>query len=413
MKSGASSWTMPNFRYKAVDDTGQVFKGLRVAFDEEDLERELRQSNLSLIGARELAPGPLQRLWGGTAPARALVEFYHRFAQTLEIGLPVLSALKENSRYLPSRTMRKVAGEIKVAVEGGRTLHEAMGRHPRVFDTLDLAIIRMGEQTGVLPQCLKNLAAFREWKEDLRATLHKAAIYPTFVGLAICAVIGVWVGYVLPQMVTVLAEMDVALPGVTRAVLETSRFIRETWAWFAVSGVSLGVAGALWRRTPRGALQFHRYMLRLPLLGAILQNVALARLSHNFATMLSAGMTVFHIFETLADNALGNRFLEDRLRQAFKVIEGGESISSGFESAGGFPSLLLGAIRNGEETGTLDQAFQRLGHYFDSEVKRTVSALVSAIEPMCIVVLGGVFGLIVLSILLPLYDVIGGLGKAY
>jgi type II secretory pathway component PulF len=404
---------MPNFRFKAVDDTGQVFKGLRVAFDAADVESELAQSGLSLISLRLQRPSLLQGLLDGRVKPRTLVEFYHRFAQTLEIGLPVLSALKENAQNLPSRTMRKVAGEIKVAVEGGRTLYEAMSRHPKIFHKLDLAILRMGEQTGNLPECLKNLAAYLAWKEDLRASIRKAAIYPAFVMVAIVAVVGVWIGYVLPQMVKVLSEMDVALPRATLLVLATSQFIIANWLWLA-GALVLGTA-ALWAfyHTPRGALQCHRYLLKLPWVGGIARNVALSRLCHNFATMLSAGMTVFNIFETLAANALGNRYLEDRLRQAFKVIEGGESIGNGFETAGGFPSLLLGAIRNGEETGTLDAAFKRLGDYFDAEVKRTVQALVSAVEPITIVALGGVFGLIVLSILLPLYDVIGNLGQAY
>jgi type IV pilus assembly protein PilC len=234
-----------------------------------------------------------------------------------------------------------------------------------------------------------------------------------FVSLAIIAVVGVWIGYVLPQMVKMLSEMGVALPRATLWVLNASQFVIANWLWLATaSGIGAALLWAAYK-TPRGTLWVHQYLLKVPLIGGILQNVALSRLCHNFATMLASGMTVFNIFETLSDNALGNRYLEDRLRRAFQVIEGGESIGSGFETAGGFPSLLLGAIRNGEETGTLDTSFNRLGDYFDGEVKRTVQALVSAVEPITIMALGSVFGLIVLSILLPLYDVIGNLGQAY
>jgi len=401
---------MPNFRYKAVNDEGRVFKGTAIAVDEEDVERYLGESGLSLIRSKAVKESALTN---GRVRSRALIEFYHRFAQTLEIGLPILSALEENARYLPSKPIRRIAAEIKMAVQGGHTLHEAMSRHPKVFKKLDLAIVGMGERTGVLPECLKQMAAYLEWKEELRSHIKKATIYPSFVIVAILAVIGVWVGYVLPQMVTVLLEMDVAIPRATLMVLGVSRFVTINWPWFPLVLAMVLLTVYLFQKTRRGSLLLHRYILKTPLLGPILTNIALARLSHNFATMFNAGMAIQQIFSTLADHALGNRYLEERLRFAYTEIEGGETIAAAFKSAGGFPSLLLGAIRNGEETGTLDQAFKRLGDYFDQEVKRTVQALLAAIEPMAIICLGSVFGLIILSILLPLYDVMGSMGKAY
>jgi type IV pilus assembly protein PilC len=404
---------MPNFRYKAVNAQGRVFKGVAIAVDENDMERCLGRSGLALIQSKAVKESSAAALFGGRITSRAIVEFYHRLAQTLEIGLPILAALEENARYLPSKPLRRVTAEIKMAVEGGRTLYEAMAMHPKVFQKLDLAIVRMGEQSGVLPDCLKKMAAYLEWKESLQSQVKKAAIYPSFVMLAIVAVIGVWIGYVLPQMVKVLAELDVTIPKATLMVLHLSDFVKAYWPWIVaiLAAVPLAIYGI--QKTRRGGLLFHQYILKIPLLGPILRNIALARLSHNFATMFGAGMAIQQIFAALADHALGNRYLEERLRWVYKEIEGGATIAAAFESAGGFPSLLLGAIRNGEETGTLDKAFMRLGDYFDQEVQRTVQALVSAIEPLAIISLGAVFGLIVLSILLPLYDVMGSIGKAY
>jgi type IV pilus assembly protein PilC len=404
---------MPSFRYKAVSDEGRVVKGVAIAVDEEDVERYLSSDGLSLIQSKAVRESALAGLLYGGIKTRTVVEFYHRLAQTLEIGLPILSALEENARYLPSKPMRRIAAEIKMAVEGGRTLHEAMSAHPRVFKKLDLAIIAMGEGSGVLPECLKKTAAFLEWKEGLRAQVKKAAIYPSFVITAIVAVIGVWVGYVLPRMVSVLSEMDVAVPRATKVVLNVSAFVQAYWLWFGFALAVLPVALYGFQKTRTGGLLFHRSILKIPLAGPILVNIAMARLSHNFATMLGAGMAIPQIFSALTDHALGNRYLEDRLASVYKEIEGGATIAAAFESADGFPSLLLGAVRNGEETGTLDKAFKRLGDYFDLEVQRTVQTLVGAVEPMAIICLGAVFGLIVLSILLPLYDVMGAMGKAY
>lgn len=402
---------MPSFRYKAVNDKGQVFKGVAVAVDEEGVESHLERSGLSLISTKAVKQSSFGL--GSRIKTRTVVEFYHRFAQTLEIGLPILSALEEQAKYLPSKPLRQVSAEIKMAVEGGRTLHEAMSLHPKVFKKLDLAIIKMGEKSGVLPDCLKKMAAFLEWKENLRSHIKKATIYPAIIMVAITGAVGVWVGYVLPKMANLLIEMDVNIPKATVMVINVSDFIKTYWLWFLLGFILLSLSVFVFQKTRRGGLMFDQWIIKIPLLGPIFSNIAIARLCHNFATMFDAGMAIQVIFSTLADNVLGNRYLEDRLRFAYQEIEGGETMASAFESVGGFPSLLLGAVRNGEETGTLDGAFVRLGDFFDQEVKRTVDALIAFIGPMAIVCLGAVFALIFLSILFPLYDVMGSLGKAY
>lgn len=402
---------MPKYQYKAIDNTGKVIQGTMVALSAGDVEENLLEKGLTLIKIKSVKEGIRGRLAAaGKIKPRILIEFYHRLSETLEMGLPILSALEENAKILPSKFFGKVITEIKVAIESGRSLYEAMSRYPKVFNKLDLAIIRLGEQSGVLPKSMKDLADFLEWKEDLRSTIKRATIYPSFILLVILAVIGVWVGYVLPQMAVLLTEMGVPLPNVTRMVLNTSLFFQKNWLEFL--GVILIGSTFLFvfEKTKRGGLLFHRFLLEVPIIGSIARNIALARLSHNFATMYQSGMTLNNIFEILTDNVLGNRYLEGRLEKAFREIQRGQTIALGFEAAGGFPPLFLGAVRNGELTGTLDASFSRLGNYYDGEVKRTVQAMVNAFEPAIIIFLGAVFAIIVLSIMLPLYDVIGKFG---
>jgi type IV pilus assembly protein PilC len=405
---------MSSYHYKAIDDSGRVVRGQVTAFNELDVERELKRRGLFLIEST----AERERL-GATwlvrrrVRSKMLIEFYHRLAQTIEVGLPILSSLEELGRSLPCRALKRIVGEVQFAVEGGSCLHDAMSRYPWAFQSLDLAMIAMGEKSGALPKCLRDLAAYYEWKAEIGALFKKALIYPAFICGAIGAVIGVWVGYVLPQMVKVLSELGVALPWVTNAILEASGTIQDQWMWLA--GGVLAAAGAIWLyyQTDSGRMAAHRGVLSVPVLGTVVRNMALTRLCHNFATMFSAGMTISSIFLALSRRALGNRYLESCLAAAHQEIERGESIAGGFEKAGGFPSLLLGAIRSGETTGTIDDSFRRMGEHFDREVKRNVQTLMSSIEPIAILSLGGVFGVIVLSILLPLYDVMGELGKAY
>lgn len=399
---------MPKYQYKAIDSTGKIIRGKVVSLSMADVEENLSRKGLTLIKSKPLKKGIRGKLqYAGKIKPRILIEFYHRLSQTLVMGLPILTALEENAKIFPSKSFSMVITEVKVSIESGKTLYEAMSQYPKVFNKLDLAIIRLGEQSGVLPKAMKDLADFIEWKENIRSTIKKATIYPSFVILVIIAVIGVWVGYVLPQMAVLLAEMGVALPEVTKTILSVSLFFQENWIWI----IGLLFAGLLFlymvQKLKKGKILFHKLLLQVPIVGNVARNIALARLSQNFATMYQSGMIISSIFEILTDNIIGNRYLEERMARAFQEIQRGQPIASGFETAGGFPPLFLGAIKNGEMTGTIDESFKRLGDYYDGEVKRTVEVMVNALEPITIIFLGGVFALIILSIMLPLYDVIG------
>jgi len=405
---------MPSYTYKAIDDAGKIRRGKVVALGENEVEEQIAQEGLTLIQSKELKERRLAKVFSGAkVTPRLLIELYRRLSQTLEMGLPIVTALEENSKMLPSKSLKQTLSEVRLGIEGGHTLHETMSRFPKVFSKLDLSIIQIGEQAGIMPQCLQDLSDFHEWKEDIRSTIKKAAIYPCFVLVALTAVIGVWVAYVLPQMAGLLKEMGAEIPDVTQFVLTTSDFIKANWIWLIIGAAAIAAVLFLMQRSPKGGVTLHRYLLQLPLVGKVSQNIALSRLGHYFATMYNAGMSINIIFEILTDGVLGNKYLESRMIAAYRDVQQGNTIASSFKKAGGFPLLLLGGIKNGETTGTLDEAFKRLGKYYDGEVKRSVQTMLSNIEPITIFVLGGVFGLIILSILLPLYDVMGDLGKAY
>lgn len=405
---------MARLRYHAIDGGGKVRRGTAVAFHEKDLEDRLRDRGLTLISSKTVKDdGRIGKLSGGKIKPRMLVEFYRRFAQTVEMGLPILTGLEENAKVIPSKPLKRVIEDIKGALEDGSSLFDAMGQFPRVFEKLDLGIIRMGEQSGMLPQCLNDLADFLEWKEDLRGTIKRATIYPCFVLVAITGVIGVWVGYVLPQVGSMLLDMGVEIPTITKVIMATSVFLQANWKSMLFG--FLGVIGAVYllQKTKRGKLIFHKYLLRVPVIGDLAANISFARLSRNFATMHRAGMTIPKIFQVLSDNVLGNRHLERQVAATYHELEMGQSLAESFESAGGFPPLLVGGIRHGEVTGALEESFNRMGTYYDGEVKRSVEVLINAFEPAIMLLLGGVFGVIILSIMLPLYDVLGNLGQSY
>jgi type II secretory pathway component PulF len=245
---------MPKYQYKAIDAAGKIRRGSVVSLTAEDVESTLADKQLTMIWCKPLKEGVRSRIESaGRIKPRLLIEFYHRLSQTLEMGLPLIAALEENAKILPSKYFCRVITEVKIAIEGGRTLHESMSRYPKVFDKLELSIIRMGEQTGVLPKSMKDLADFLEWKEDIRSTVKRATIYPSFVMLVIVAVIGVWVGYVLPQMAVLLTEMGVAAAGRDPGRAFGQQVYPGVLAGHAHRGRFWGGAPSMWsRRRNRG-----------------------------------------------------------------------------------------------------------------------------------------------------------------
>lgn len=405
---------MPSFAYRAIDGGGKVRRGSVFAFDTEDVEDRLEKLGLTLLRVKAVRRSRLGRLFGAqSVNPRLVIEFYHRLAQTLELGLPILTALEENAKVLPSRPLRAMIREIIVAIESGSSLYEALQRFPRVFQKFDLSVVKMGEHSGVLPKALQELAEFLEWKENIRSLVRRATIYPSFIFVAIGGVIGVWVGYVLPQMAKVLAEMGIDLPAMTRAVMATSNFLRHYW--LLLGGIAALFVVALWAaaRVERGRIILHGLFLKLPIVGGITSNIAMTRLGRNFATMYESGLPIRAIFEILTDDVLGNKYLESKLALAYEEVQKGRSLADALESVEAFPPLMLGAVKNGESTGTLGQVFTRLSKYYDAEAKKTIDTLLNALEPLTILVLGGVFGIIILSVLLPLYSVVGDMGNAY
>jgi len=402
---------VPDFSYKAIDSKGQIIKGSLPAIDEFDLETKLMQKGLVLIKCRKIKDSLLFRF--GWINTKLIIEFYNRLYQAIEIGLPLISALDEIAQTLPSRLLKKVIGDISLAIEAGNTLYDAMSRFPHIFSKLELNVIRMGEKSGTLPLCLRELVNFLEWREETRSTVKRAAIYPSFIVILVSGVMAVWIGYVLPQMAKLLMDMGMKLPKTTVIILKISMFMK-IWASFIIGGIVVcGTAIFVFINTHYGKKLFHKYLLKIPLLGPIFLNISLARLCNNFAIMYRAGVSINDIFEILADNSLGNKYMEEQVVLAFQYIQAGQHISEGFENTGIFPAFLIGAIKNGEVTGNLDDSFKRLAEYYDREVKNRVQTLISALEPLTMMVLGGVFGLVALSILLPLYNLIGSLGKSY
>ncbi len=406
---------MPLFRYTALDGHGKLVKGTMVALTESDAEKRLSERNLTLIHAKKLSErfSSLATVLRRQIKDRDLIEFYQRLSESLEVGLPLLSSLEENVKLTGSKRLARSIEHLKIDVENGLTLSQAMNQQPDIFDSLQIGIVAMGEKSGTLPEALKHLADFLEWKYRQKSLLKRASIYPAFIFITVLIVISVWVGYVLPQVGGFLQSMQIELPTITKIVIKTSSWVQSNWVSIISSMVALTITFFLLKKTGWGALKYDQILLRLPLIGRIALNSSLSRIGHYFSVMLEAGMSLVSIFELMTDGIVGNRYVENQLSDAFEHIKQGKQFFEAFKTGKSFPDLFLGAIKTGEQAGKLADTFKRLGVYYDKEVKRSVKFLLAAFEPAIIVFLGIFFGIIILAILSPLYDVISKIAKVY
>ncbi|SMC19031.1 type IV pilus assembly protein PilC [Desulfacinum hydrothermale DSM 13146] len=396
---------MPHFKYLAVDDHGRTTKGTIFAEDEWEAEARLERMALAVVRVVPARHREMPAFLARRVSLSELAHFYDRLSDSLGVGLPLATILEENSRNLRHPTLQRVLRSLRLQVEEGNTLAQAMEHHGAIFDSFQRSIVRMGELSGTLPRTLRQLADFLEWQAEQKAQVRRALVYPLVVLGVVFVVAIVWIGYVLPQVSAFLQDMDIPLPAATRFILNASAFLGSWWPLILGLLTAAAVGLAVWVRTETGKLIVSRLSLRIPVLGPLILKLAMCRLCTHFSLMLEAGMSVETIFETLCGGALGNRFLEKDLGRAHREVVAGRTLHEALSAKNIYPDLVLAAFRTGELTGNLSEALERLGQYYDKDVRRDVKALTALFEPASLILLGGTFGAVLLAILLPLYDV--------
>ncbi len=397
---------MPGYRYLALDADGKKHRGAVTAPDENRAELYLGRSGLTVVRLREETTRRFALKISRKVSLTDLAGLYDRLSDTLQVGLPLIASLSENAKLVKNTVLSRTIEHVRTLIEEGKLFSEAMGQHPRVFDRFQVAVIHMGEISGTLPGALRQLSDLLTWRVEQRSQLKRGLIYPIFIMGALTVVTAVWVGYVLPKVASFLKSMDITLPAITRIVIRISTIFAAYWPLFAAFPVVSILLIAAWSKTARGRFALDRFLLRLPYIGKILRNAVVSRLSLNFSMMFEAGITIGSIFEILSGGALGNRFIEQDLRLVHQRVLSGQSLYESFSSSREYPDLFLGGIRSGEMAGKLGETFRKTGVYYDKEVNRSIKAFAATLEPAAIVIMGGVFGIIILAILLPIYDII-------
>jgi type IV pilus assembly protein PilC len=397
---------MPAFQYKAIDRDGRHAHGRLDAANDIDLELRLKKMGLDLITFRALSRHtPV--IARGTITRQDLITFCFDMEQVSQAGIPLIEGLRDLREGMDNPRFREVLTSVLEDIEGGKTLSQALAGFPQVFGAVFVSLVRAGELAGRLTEVFESLGATLKWQDELVSQTRKLLIYPSLVLVVVGAVIVFLLIYLVPQVVGLLSTMGMELPIQTRILIGLSDFTVRFW-WLLLV-LPLLVAGGMTltlQINPRARLTFDYLLLKLPIVGVILQKIMLARFANFFALMYRSGITVLDAMRT-SEEIVGNQYVADGLRRAGQQINAGESLSEAFRNLGMFPPLVTRMLRVGENTGALDTALMNVTYFYNRDVRESVDRALKLLEPMLTLVLGIVLALILFSVLTPIYDILG------
>ncbi len=398
---------MPAFQYKAVDKSGQPARGGLEAANEVDLELRLRRMGLDLITFREIEKTASGFGAGGSVTRRDLITFCFDMEQISRSGIPILEGIRDLRDSIENPRFREILTTLTEDMEGGRILSQAMSQHPNVFDNVFVSLIRAGEQAGRLTDIFANLGTTLKWQDELASQTKQLLMYPAFVLVVVSAVMVFMLVYLVPQIVTLLKAMGVALPLQTRALIFVSGFVVNYWPFVFGIPIMLAVGAVIIvRRSQKAQYLWDYTKLHLPVVGPIMQKIIMSRFTNLFALMYQSGITILDAIKT-SEDIVGNRVIADGLMRAGQQINAGESLTETFQNLGVFPPLVIRMLRVGEATGALDTALMNVTYFYNRDVKDAVDKGMAMIGPALTVFMGGMMMFILWAVLGPVYDILG------
>ncbi len=400
---------MPVFTYRGVNKAGATVTGERTAESKTQLTAALRREQITVSKLSQKGKEFNIPTFGGGVEAKELAVFTRQFSVMIDAGLPLVQCLEILGGQQENKTFQKVLTGVRSSVEGGTTLSAAMKDHEKVFDPLYYNMIDAGETGGILDTILQRLAAYIEKNVKLTRAVKSAMIYPvSVIGIA-AGVVTLLLWKVVPIFVNLFNGMDVDLPLPTRLVIALSNFVGSIYGLMAVAIlVGCGFAIRAWYATPTGRMSIDQLLLKAPIIGPVLRKIAVARFTRTLGTLISSGVPILEGLDITARTS-GNAVIEKAIMQTRKAVEAGRSLVDPLKETDVFPGMVTQMIAVGEQTGAMDAMLSKIADFYEDEVDSAVQNMLTAIEPIMIVVLGGVVGGVVIAMYMPLFSLIGKL----
>lgn len=400
---------MAVFEYRGIlAGTGKPVKGVRDAENAKALRAALRKDGILLTVATE----------GKVAEAKAkknlqIFEFLGRpstsdvavltrqLATLIGAGIPLFESLSALVEQVENEQLKRALTQVREQVREGTAFAKALEAHPKIFPALYVNMVRAGEASGMLQQVLERLTQFMESQAKLQGKVTSAMAYPVLMAIIGTTLVSVLMVAVVPNVTTIFASMDQALPWYTALLIATSDFLAGYW-WLLLTVLAAAIyVFRRWKRTQKGKLRWDNFVLRVPVFGKVVLMLSIARFSRTLATLLSSGVALLTAMDIVA-NVLGNAALEKVVYEAIGSIREGQSIAEPLKRSGKFPPIVTHMITIGEKSGQLEGMLESVSNAYDNEVENRVQILTSLLEPLIIVMMGGVVGFIAVSILMPL-----------
>jgi type IV pilus assembly protein PilC len=396
---------MAKFVYSARPATGgDIQTGEMEVKSKDEVMAYLHRQKMIPVSVRQKEAG-INIQFGTGISTRDIVIFTRQFATMINSGLPLVQSLDILAEQSENQHLRKVIQDVLYDVESGNTLADAMGKHPKVFTDLFVNMVAAGEAGGILDTILLRLATFLEKNDALVRKIKGAMIYPGVIFTVAILAVTILLIFVIPTFQNMFESAGIPLPFMTQLVIDMSTFLKAYWWACGIGIIGAGIAIRQIYATDGGQLFIDRILLNLPILGDLLRKAAVARFTRTLGTLVSSGVSILEGLEITAKTA-GNRVIHDAVMGSRASIAGGETIAGPLKESGVFPPMVVQMINVGEQTGGLDEMLSKIADFYDEEVDAAVEALLAAMEPIMIVVLGVVVGGMIVAMYLPIFDMI-------
>ena len=396
------------YSYKARDNNGRPIKGAMEAASKNELVEKLRKMGYMVTGIFE-APagfkiGSVFESFKSIKPDDMLM-FYIQLSNMINAGITILMSLSTLSRQVENKLLRETIESVARQIEGGSTLSDALAVHGKVFPKLFVNMVKAGEASGSLDTVLMRYAKFYENQEETKEKVKGALFYPMILFSFGTAVMLFIVTFVIPQFAQIYIKAGVRLPIPTLIVYKAGFMIKNYWYWLFALLIALYVLAKLYSRTERGALFIDGLKLNLPMVGSLYRKVSIARFTRTLATLLSSGVAIL-ISLDITREVTGNKILENVITNVHRYVEKGEKLAEPLKVSGEFPPDVIQMISVGEESGGLDAMLEKIADFYEMTVSYAIKKLTTIIEPLFLMVMGVMVGVIMASMLLPIFDMV-------
>ena len=401
---------MAQFIWKGKTRQGAVTGGVLVADSKDVAISELRKKQIEVTSVKEKGKELAVPKFGmGKVSPKRLAIFTRQFSVMIDAGLPLVQCLEILGTQQDYKPFQKIILAVRQDVEAGQSLAEALRKHPRAFDDLFVNMIAAGEAGGILDTILRRLSTYIEKAVKLAGQVKTALIYPVAViGVAII-VVAIILWKVIPTFAALFAALGAQLPLPTRVVIAMSNFLASYFLFVIILSAFAVYALKRYYATEKGRRVIDKIILKMPVLGDVMQKIAVARFCRTLATLTSSGVPILDGLEITAKTA-GNAIIEDAIMSVRKSVEAGRTISEPLAETKVFPAMVVQMIGVGEQTGALDAMLNKIAEFYEEEVDNAVTGLMKLMEPIMISLLGVVIGTIVVAMYMPMFDLISKIG---